>query len=68
MHIPPSIPSAADVRAALLPLTRQQLLKLATLSGVPFTTIQKIQRGETTDPRLDTVAEFMPHIPAAQAD
>lgn len=61
------LPSAAEVRAELSGLSRQQLLRLAALSGVPFTTLQKIARGETADPRLDTVREFMPHIVAARA-
>jgi hypothetical protein len=62
-----SIPSAAEVRAALSPLSRQQLVRLAAMSGVPFTTIQKIARGDTSDPRLDTVRGLLPHIQAAGA-
>jgi hypothetical protein len=60
------LPSAAEVRAALVPLSRQQIIRLSALSGVPFTTIQKVQRGETADPRLDTVREFLPHLAAVR--
>ena len=63
-----TIPSSDAVREALQPLSRQQLIRLASLSGVPFTTLQKIARGETADPRLDTVRCFMPHIKAAAND
>ena len=65
MNTRTSLPSAAEVRAALQPLTRKQLIRLAALSGVPFTTLQKIARGDTVDPRLDTVREFLPHITAS---
>jgi len=61
-----SLPSAAEVRAALVPLSRQQILRLSALSGVPFTTVQKVQRGETADPRLDTVRAFLPHLAAVR--
>ena len=60
------IPSAADIRAALKPLTLKQLERLATLSGVPITTIYKIRRGETSNPGVETVRQFAPHISAAQ--
>ena len=63
-----TIPSSDAVREALQPLSRQQLIRLAGLSGVPFTTLQKIARGETADPRLDTVRSFMPHVAAAAND
>jgi predicted transcriptional regulator len=62
-----TIPSAADVRAKLEPLTNAQLQKLADLSGVPFTTLWKVRAGETKDPRIDTVREFLPHVEKASA-
>lgn len=64
MSNPATIPSAAEVRALLSPLKRAQLVQLADLSGVSFNTIQKIASGETADPRLDTVKQFMPHVAA----
>lgn len=64
----PTVPTAATIREAMRPLRRSQLMRLATLSGVSFNTIQKIASGETADPRLDTVAAIVPHIAAAAAD
>ena len=64
----PDIPDAADVRAALAPLSLKQLDKLAALSGVPATTIYKIKLGLTKNPGVVTLRKFIPHIPAALAD
>jgi len=57
--------NAAQVREALRSLTLKQIDKLASLSGVPASTIYKIKRGETDNPGLETVAKFMPHVAAA---
>lgn len=57
-----SIPSAEEIRAALSPLSLKQLARLAQLSGVPFTTIYKVKRGETSNPGLETVRQFMPFV------
>lgn len=57
--------SAEQVQAALAPLSVKQLDHLAELSGVPATTIYKIKRGETTNPGIETVRKFMPHVQAA---
>lgn len=54
------IPTMDAVRAALAPLTLRELEELAEASGVPFTTIYKIKRGETANPGLDTVRQFLP--------
>lgn len=62
-----AIPSAADVRAALLPLTLRQIERLSGLSGVPATTIYKVRLGETANPGIETVRKFLPHIDAARA-
>jgi hypothetical protein len=59
--------SAAEVRKALAPLTVKQLSRLAELSGVPFNTIYKIQRGETKNPGIDTAGAFLPLISAVAA-
>lgn len=61
-----SVPSADEVRAALELLTLRQLNLLATLSGVPFTTIYKVKRGETSNPGIETVRKFLPHIKVAK--
>lgn len=60
------VPSASDVRAALLPLTLKQIVRLSQLSGVPWTTIYKIQRQETRDPGIETVRRFLPYIDTAR--
>jgi predicted transcriptional regulator len=59
------IPSAEEVRVALEGLTLKQLDRLAELSGVPCTTIYKIKRGETKNPGIETLRQFMPHVAAA---
>lgn len=56
------IPSAADVRARLGVLSRSQVIALAEKTGVPFTTLNKIRRGETEDPRIETVRLVWPEI------
>lgn len=50
-----TIPSSADVRDRLAGLSRAQLVQLAEQTGTPFTTLLKIRRGETQDPKLETV-------------
>jgi hypothetical protein len=56
------IPSVDEVRAALEPLTLRQLERLSELSGVPTPTIYKVKLGETTNPGIETVRKFAPHI------
>jgi predicted transcriptional regulator len=62
------IPSAEDVRARLSPMSYAQVQRLAELSGVPFTTLWKVRGGETKDPRIDTVRQFMPHVEAVLSE
>lgn len=62
----PNIPSAEQVRKALAPLNLKQVQELARLSGVPATTIYKIQRGETRNPGIETLRGFIGHIAAAR--
>ena len=62
------IPSAESVRAQLDGMTMKQIDRLAELSGVPSTTIYKIKRGETQNPGVDTVRQFIPYIDAARRD
>jgi predicted transcriptional regulator len=56
------IPSAAEFRAKLAPLTLAQLEALAKRCGVPFTTLVKIRNGQTGNPRLDTVRMVWPLV------
>lgn len=53
-----TIPTAAEIRARLTPLTRAQMIDLARVASVPFTTLLKIRNGETENPRIDTVRQF----------
>jgi hypothetical protein len=39
---------------------------LSRLSGVPWTTLRKIRDGETPNPRLETVRQFLPHMAAVR--
>jgi predicted transcriptional regulator len=57
-----SFPSIEEVRAVLEPLTLKQMEALAERSGVPFTTIYKIKRGETKNPGIETLRQFVKHI------
>ena len=57
-----AIPSIAEVRERLAALTRPQLVELSEKTGAPFHTLLKIRRGETLDPRLETVRAVWPHI------
>ena len=63
-----TFPTAAEVRAALEPLTVPGLEKLAGASGVPFHTLLKIRDGVTKNPRLDTVCQFWPHVTKRKAE
>lgn len=59
-----SIPTAAEVQAQLMRLGHAQMHELSRLSGVPFTTLWKVRAGDTTNPGLETVRKFMPHVKA----
>lgn len=61
------IPSAAEISARLADLKGPQLQRLAELSGVPFHTLLKIKSGETENPRIDTVRQFIGFIDEAGA-
>jgi predicted transcriptional regulator len=63
-----NIPTSTEIRGRLAELSYSQVTALARLSGVPFTTLWKVRNGDTQDPRLDTVAQFLPHINAALVD
>lgn len=54
--------TAEEVRKLLETLSLRQLDQLSEMSGVPASTIYKIKRGETTNPGIETVRKFMPHI------
>jgi predicted transcriptional regulator len=57
----PSIPTPAEVRAALESLSYARCVELAEKSGVPLTTLWNIRKGATTNPGIETVGKFMPH-------
>jgi transcriptional regulator with XRE-family HTH domain len=56
------LPSASEVREALLQLGPAQMQTLANLSGVSLTTLMRIQTGATPNPGIETVRKFLPHI------
>lgn len=47
-------------------LSLGQLDQLSLLSGVPRSTLIKLRYGQTPNPRLETVRQFMPHVTAAR--
>lgn len=57
-----TIPSPAEVRAKLAPLTLAQLEELSKRSRVPFTTLVKLRNGQTENPRLETVHAIWPEL------
>jgi hypothetical protein len=57
----PSIPTPAEVRAALESLSYTRCTELARLSGVPVNTLWNIRKGATINPGIETVGKFMPH-------
>ena len=63
-----TIPSIAEIRAALKPLTMKQIDALGEMSRVPPTTIAKIKRGETSNPGTETCRKFLPHIDAVRQE
>jgi predicted transcriptional regulator len=56
------IPSAETLRNSLAALDAAALRRLSKLSGVALTTLWNIRSGETADPRLETVRQFVPHL------
>jgi hypothetical protein len=60
-----SIPSAAEVRLRLEKLPHAELKGLACASAVPFTTLWKIRSGETRNPGIETVRQFLPLLTPA---
>lgn len=55
---PVPIPSSVDVRRLLECISVSQLRELASESGVPFGTLYKIAKGETTNPGIETTRRF----------
>jgi hypothetical protein len=56
------IPSGADLKLLLAPLTNSQLYALEHHSAVPFTTLWKIRAGVTVSPGIETVRRFYPFL------
>lgn len=60
------IPSASELQALLQPLRTGDLARISKASGVPFGTLWKVRSGETTNPGIETVRRFLPHVLPAQ--
>ena len=60
------IPPASDFQAQLAELTHAEMQGLASLSGVPFTTLWKIRDGSTKNPGIETVRLFAQHLKQAK--
>lgn len=58
-----NIPSAHDVRERLRRLRPAELVRLSDRSGVPHATLMKIRTGQTKNPGIETVLQFLPHLP-----
>jgi hypothetical protein len=58
------IPSMDAVQARLKGLKGFELDVLASVSGVPSSTLWKIRNGVTPNPGFETVRKFYPHLPA----
>ena len=59
------LPSTEHIRQALQALTYRQTAILSSTSGVPFTTLWKVRSGETLNPRIQTLRQFLPHLKKA---
>ena len=57
-----SIPSPEEIAPRLEGFGAKRLTALSEASGVPFTTLLKLRRGETTNPRILTVRAIWPHL------
>lgn len=62
-----NIPSAREVRERLRALRPAELVRLSDRSGVPHATLMKIRTGQTKNPGIETVLQFMPHLAEMQA-
>jgi hypothetical protein len=56
------IPSAVELKTSSLPSATRMSEELAQASGVPFTTLLKVKDGTTTNPGVETVRKFWPHL------
>lgn len=61
-----AIPSSGEVRQRLAGFRHADLRALSKLSGVPFTTLWKIRSGETQNPGIETVRQFLPFVAAQE--
>lgn len=57
-----SIPTPAQVRAALKALSFADLQRIADRCRIPVMKLYRIKRGITADPGLDAVSKFWPHV------
>ena len=64
---PTFIPTPASICERLQALSFAQMQELSRQSEVPFTTLWKIRTGETSNPGIDTVRRFLPHIDSVAA-
>jgi hypothetical protein len=62
------IPTYSEIHTSLLGMRHAQVQCLSALSGVPFATLWHIRSGKTTNPGIETVRRFWPHIKAASAE
>ena len=49
------LPTIISLVAKLRPLTQADVWRLSEASGVPYSTLDKLRRGTTHDPRYSTV-------------
>ena len=59
---PTPLPTPEEVRSRLSLLSHAQMLALAEITAVPFTTLWKIRGGVTMNPRLSTVCAIWPEL------
>jgi predicted transcriptional regulator len=57
-----NLPSALSVRERLRQLRPAELVRLSDRSGVPHATLMKIRTGQTRNPGIETVLQFLPHL------
>lgn len=63
-----TIPITEDVRQDLRSLSRQDIIVLSEISGVPFSTIMNIRSCSTEFAYIDTVSKFYDYLQGIVAE
>ena len=65
--IAPTLPTTEDIANGLRCLSLKDVRALAATCGVSYLVLWSIRRGNTRNPRLETVGRLWPHLAPASA-